>query len=152
MCAASDMKTDIETRLDIDRLMNVFYERAMFDPVIGYIFTDVAHLDLEHHLPIIGDFWESLLFGTQTYALHGRNPLHVHKALDSKSPLTKQHFERWLEIFTATVDDLFAGERADHIKTRAAAIAVRMLDFLGVETAGAVMPAEIHAGKQPDPR
>src|SRR5688572_30491287 len=93
--------------------MNLFYERALGDTVIGYIFTDVARLDLEHHLPIIGDFWESLLFGTPAYQKHGRNPLLVHKDLHMKSELTREHFERWLEIFTATVDDLFSGERAD---------------------------------------
>jgi hemoglobin len=134
------MKTDIETRADIDQLMHVFYEQAMSDPVIGYIFTDVAHLDLEHHLPIIGDFWESLLLGTPAYAKHGRNPLQVHKELNAKSALTEQHFQRWLEIFTTTVDDLFSGERADHLKQRAAAIAARMLEFLG-----------IHIGARPRP-
>ena len=50
---------DIETRTDIDLIMRVFYERALADEVIGFIFSDVAHLDLERHLPIIGDFWES---------------------------------------------------------------------------------------------
>lgn len=47
---------DIETRADIDRLMVKSYERAIADNVIGYIFTDVARLDLKHHLPVIGDF------------------------------------------------------------------------------------------------
>src|SRR4051812_10308163 len=95
--AGTSMK-EIESRADIDRLMNVFYERALGDPVIGYIFTDVAKLDLEHHLPIIGDFWESLLFGTPVYQKHGRNPMLVHKDLHLKSRLTREHFERWLEI------------------------------------------------------
>jgi hemoglobin len=126
------MKTDIRNRSDIDRLMHVFYERALVDDKIGYIFTDVAHLDLEHHLPIIGDFWESMLFGTQVYAKHGRNPLLVHRELDEKEPLTREHFERWLEIFERTVDDLFDGELADNLKIRASSIAGRMLDFLGV--------------------
>ena len=52
------MKKDIQTRADIDDLMLHFYARAMSDAVIGCIFTDVARLDLENHLPIIGDFWE----------------------------------------------------------------------------------------------
>ena len=132
------MKADIQTREDIDLLMHVFYKQALVDDVIGYIFTDVAKLDLEHHLPIIGDFWESLLFGTGSYASHGRNPLLVHKELDAKSSLNREHFERWLEIFTATVDDLFAGERADHIKVRAVAIAARMMDFLGTANPGPI--------------
>jgi hemoglobin len=51
------MKKDIQTRADVDDLMNRFYARAMSDAVIGYIFTDAAELDLETHLPVIGDFW-----------------------------------------------------------------------------------------------
>ena len=124
---------DIETRADIDELMQAFYARALDDDVIGYIFTDVAKLDLEHHLPIIGDFWESLLFGTPAYSKHGRNPLLVHRELHEKSSLTAEHFQRWLEIFIATVDQMFDGERAEYLKQRAAAIAVRMQEFLEVE-------------------
>ena len=133
---------DVESRADIDRLMQVFYERALGDEVIGYIFTDVAKLDLEHHLPIIGDFWESVLFGTPAYQKHGRNPMVVHKDLHSKSRLTREHFERWLEIFAVTVDDLFIGDNADHLKIRAGAIAARMMDFLEVGAAKLVETAE----------
>ncbi len=93
------MKHDLENREDIDLLMREFYSEAMADDVIGYIFTDVAKLDLDHHLPIIGDFWESMLFQTGVYQKHGRNPLQVHAELDEKSPLEFEHFERWLEIF-----------------------------------------------------
>ena len=122
---------DIANRQDIDALMVDFYNQAMADEVIGYIFTDVAKLDLDHHLPIIGDFWETMLFRSGNYAKHGRNPLQVHGLLNGKSPLLPEHFERWLEIFTRTVDDSFAGPRADFIKMRASMIANRMLEFVG---------------------
>jgi hypothetical protein len=32
----------------------------MTNETIGYLF-DAAQLDLKHHLPIIGDFWETLV-------------------------------------------------------------------------------------------
>jgi hemoglobin len=121
------VKKDIKNREDIDALMLLFYERAMTDDVIGHIFTDVAKLDLDHHLPIIGDFWETMLFRTGDYARHGRNPLDVHRSLSLKSPLLPRHFERWLEIFERTTDELFFGEAAVFIKMRATAIAGRML-------------------------
>lgn len=124
------MKKDIETRADIDNLMNRFYVRAFNDDTIGYIFTDVARLDLEHHLPVIGDFWETLLFGTGNYQKHGRNPLQIHGQLSLKTPLQLKHFQRWLEIFRATVDETFAGKRAEFIKLRAEAIANRMFNFV----------------------
>ncbi len=125
------MKRDIENREDIDKLMRLFYRDAIADEKIGFIFTDVAKLDLEHHLPIIGDFWETLLFRSGDYARHARNPLQVHIELDEKVRLTRDHFQRWLEIFSATVDSLFAGDAAEFIKMRSAAIAVRLLEALG---------------------
>lgn len=124
------MQNDISSRADIDALMVTFYRRAMTDPAIGYLFTDVAKLDLEHHLPVIGDFWDSTLFGAGNYARHGRHPLLIHAALDKIEPLRPEHFRRWLEIFTQTVDESFAGARAEHAKQRGFAIANRMLQFL----------------------
>jgi hemoglobin len=129
------MKPDIENRADIDLLMMEFYSMAMVDGTIGYIFTDVAKLDLDHHLPIIGDFWETMLFQAGSYSQYGRNPLLVHAKLNEKTPLTSLHFARWHEIFTETIDRLFAGERAEFLKFRAAMMANRMLDFIGVHAA-----------------
>jgi hemoglobin len=123
---------DIESREDIDVVMRVFYERALADDVIGYIFTDVAKLDLEHHLPVIGDFWETMLFQTGNYAKHGRNPIEVHKALHLRSNLSREHFNRWLGIFVESVDGEFVGERAEFLKMRANSIALRMQDSLAL--------------------
>lgn len=123
---------DIETRLDIDLLMRVFYERALADETIGYIFSDVAKLDLEHHLPIIGDFWETMLFRTGDYAARGRNPMEVHRQLHLKSAFKPVHFSRWLEMFVDCVDEEFAGPRAEFIKMRAHAIANRFQENLGL--------------------
>ena len=124
---------DISSRADIDALMVSFYGKAMTDPVIGHLFTEVAELDLEHHLPVIGDFWESTLFGSGVYSRHRRNPLLIHAELDRKSRLEPHHFQRWLELFTSTVDESFTGLRADYAKQRGHAIARRMLEFLGRE-------------------
>lgn len=125
------MLPDISSRADIDALMLRFYGRAMSDPLIGPLFTDVARLDLAHHLPVIGDFWESTLFGSGVYSRHRRNPLLVHAELDGKARLDVRHFERWLELFSASVDESFAGLRAEYAKQRGQAIARRMLEFLG---------------------
>lgn len=126
------MNKDIENREDIDLLMRVFYKRAFVDDMIGFIFTDVAKLDLDHHLPIISDFWETMLFQSGDYAKYGRNPLQVHGDLNAKTRLLPKHFKRWLEIFSETVDQLFLGERSEFLKMRAGAIAERMLDFVSL--------------------
>jgi hemoglobin len=121
---------DIETRADIDELMNAFYAKAMTDPVIGHFFTEVVRLDLDHHLPIIGDFWESLLLGGPAYRNRGRSPLEVHAELDQKERLQTPHFHRWLELFSTTVDELFEGPRAGFAKMRGAMIARRMIEYI----------------------
>jgi hemoglobin len=124
------MQTDIASRADIDALMISFYGRAMKDPVIGHLFTHVAQLDLAHHLPVIGDFWEATLFGTGNYARHRRNPLLIHAELDRQERLEPHHFRRWLELFTESVDEAFAGAYAEFAKHRGQAIARRMQEFL----------------------
>ena len=40
-----------------------------------------------------------------------------------KVPLTRGHFERWLYLWTLTVDELFEGERAELAKAHAIRVA-----------------------------
>lgn len=110
------MRQDIETRADVERLVRAFYEQAMADEVIGWLFTDVAKLDLEAHLPRIADFWETVLLGGKAYRGGAFAP---HAALHHRAGLRPGHFARWLQLFTTTVDALFAGERAEVAKAHA---------------------------------
>ena len=111
---------DIETREDVERLARTFYGRALEDPMIGYLFTDVARLDLEAHLPVIVAFWETVLLGAHTSRGGTFAP---HAALHARAGLRPGHFERWLALWSATVDELFAGERAALAKRHAARVA-----------------------------
>ena len=111
---------DIETREDVARLTRAFYEQAMSDPIIGWIFVDVAKLDLEAHLPDITAFWETILLGAQSYSGGAFAP---HASLHRQVGLRPGHFERWLALWTATVDALFAGERAEEAKAHAHRVA-----------------------------
>ena len=124
------MKTEVQTRADIDVLRRRFYAQAFADELLSPIFTHVARLDLEHHLPLIGDLWETILLGTGSYSRHGHKPLQIHAALHDVSPLAPQHFERWLAPFGAGVDESFQGPNAQFLKTRAAAIASRMQGYM----------------------
>jgi hemoglobin len=120
---------DLETRADIDRLLRRFYALAMTDDLIGYLFTDVAQLDLEQHLPQIGNFWEQVLLGRPVYVGH---PIAAHVPLHSAATLQAAHFQRWFEIWAATVDELFDGPTATGAKRRAAVIAETMQYRLGI--------------------
>lgn len=118
------MKKDISNRADIQLLVDTFYNKVKLDETIGYLFNDVAKVNWEQHLPRMYDFWENILF--QTGGFKG-NPMAAHVQLHQKSPLTAGHFERWQQLFLATVDELFEGEKAGLIKQRARSIATMML-------------------------
>jgi hemoglobin len=111
---------DIETREDCERLVREFYTRALSDPIIGFLFTDVAHLDLETHVPRITSFWETILLGAQTYRGGAFAP---HFALNAKVRLREGHFDRWVWLWTQTMDELFAGPRAELAKHHARRVA-----------------------------
>ena len=107
---------DIETRADCERLVRAFYGRALTDPVLGWLFTEVAGIDLEAHVPRITSFWETVLLDGHSY--HG-GAFAPHAALHMKARLHAGHFERWLWMWRGTVDELFAGPRAQAAKAHA---------------------------------
>lgn len=114
------MKKDIESRADIEVMVNTFYERVKADDVIGFIFNDIVKMNWEKHLPLMVDFWENALFFAGTYS---GNPMNLHKHLHHIRPLDNKHFAQWVSLFTKTVDDLFEGANATLAKQRAASIA-----------------------------
>jgi hemoglobin len=114
------MTRDLQDRSDIRDLVDGFYRRAFADPLIGPIFTEVAKLDLDHHLPIMCDFWETVLFNA---GLYRRNALQLHLALNARHPLRPEHFDRWLELWIANVDEHFRGQKAELAKLQAQRIA-----------------------------
>ncbi len=114
---------DIATRADIEAMMGSFYKKAFTDELIGFFFTEVVPLDLEKHVPKITDFWETVLFDKSSYR---GNILGVHEHIHSLSAFRNEHFDRWLQIFTQTVDALYAGENAEKAKQRAESIATVM--------------------------
>jgi hemoglobin len=117
------MQNDISNRDDIKTLVDHFYTKVRRDETIGYLFNDVAKVNWEHHLPRMYDFWENIIFQTGTFT---GNPMVAHAQLHQKSPLTPAHFERWLQLFLETVNELFEGEKAELAKQRAQSIATMM--------------------------
>ncbi|MTB49648.1 group III truncated hemoglobin [Lewinella sp. W8] len=113
-------QADITTRADLELIVERFYARAMTDAHIGHFFTEVVSLDLREHLPVIVNFWESVLLGHPVYR---GNPMLKHLHLDDLSPLEPEHFRRWLALWRATVEEHFSGERADLAVRRATDIA-----------------------------
>jgi len=118
---------DIETRADCERLVRAFYGRALTDPIIGFIFVDVAKLDLEAHVPRIASFWETILLGARSY---GGGAFRPHAELHTKVTLREGHFAQWLHLWSDTVDELFEGPRAELAKSHARRVARAFLGRL----------------------
>ncbi len=117
------MKKDIANRTDIERLVDLFYEKVKSDETIGYFFTDVVKVNWTQHLPIMYDFWENAVFYSGSY---NGNPMLQHTAIHSISPFTMKHFQQWNQLFNDSVDELFEGDKASLIKQRAQSIATVM--------------------------
>ena len=117
------MKKDIESREDLERMLRAFYEKVFTDDLISHFFIEVVPLDLAHHLPVITDFWESVLLNGRDYR---RNVMQLHIDIHKLSPIHKEHLDRWVQLFTQTVDAFFEGDKATLAKQRALSIATLM--------------------------
>lgn len=114
---------DIKTEADIAFFLDRFYACIRQDPDLGPIFNDVAQVDWPTHMPKIRAFWSSLLLGTNGYQ---GQPMRPHFELAQKTSIRPAHFDQWLALFTQTLHECFAGERANEALLRAQSIATVM--------------------------
>ena len=119
---------DISNREDLLFLMEAFYSKMLKDEQIGYIFTEVAQLNLEHHLPLLADFWNNALFHAGGYK---NNVVQIHKDLNAKETLKPEHFKRWQALLAETIDAHFKGEIAEKMKLRASQVGMTVQAKLG---------------------
>lgn len=111
------MKKDIQSKDDIKLMVDTFYDKVNNDEMLSNIFNDFAKVDWDKHLQIMYNFWNTLIFGGRAYK---GSPFDKHVPL----PVDKQHFDRWIELFNANLDEHFSGETTESIKTRAKTIAL----------------------------
>lgn len=114
------MLKDIENREDIAIVVNEFYGKALKDEVIGVYFTEIVQLDLETHVPKIVSFWEVMILGEGDYR---GNPMREHFPLNRKLAMEQKHFDRWLTLWSETIDTHFEGPKAEEAKSRGGHIA-----------------------------
>lgn len=107
------VQSDINTREDIEKLISRFYEKVRADDLLAPHF---GRVDWVKHTPVIVDFWCMILLGGHGYK---GNPFEKHM----KMQIRQGHFERWLRLFTETVDNNFSGPKATVAKDRAGDIA-----------------------------
>src|SRR5689334_800041 len=117
------MKKDIETREELEDFLWTFYKKAFADELIGNFFTEVVPLDLDTHIPVIANFWESVAFNKPSYR---KNVMEVHQRIHHLSKIKKEHLDRWVKLFTEALDEKFEGSRTELMKQRARSIATLM--------------------------
>lgn len=105
-------------------LVKSFYDKLMVDEHIGHFFNEAIELDLNEHLPIISNFWDSMLLGAQKYQ---GNPMQKHIALSKAARMEASHFDRWLKHWEHTINAHFSGPKAEEAVARAKQIAQLML-------------------------
>ena len=104
-------KSDIKNVEDIKKLVDTFYATVVKDKDIGHIFSE--HLDgkwQEHHEKLYR-FWQTVVLKKMTY--YGQ-PFPLHFGMN----LNKSDFDTWNRVWSAVVDELFEGPKAERAKLR----------------------------------
>lgn len=100
---------DITTLEDIKVLVDTFYGKVREDEKLKNIFNNIIQDRWPQHLKKMYRFWQTVLLEEHTY--YG-SPFLPH----AKLPVDKEHFDQWLMLFYATVDENFEGEKAERAK------------------------------------
>lgn len=122
---------DIKDLADIRIFVDAFYDKVKRDPQIGPVFFAAIGNNWQPHLNRLYAFWDSVLFSSPGFR---GNPFAKHIGL----PITQVHFDKWLLLFSQTIDAHFAGPTAQEAKNRAELIAkvfVSRLEFMRAKQA-----------------
>lgn len=113
----------MENREDITLLVEDFYKKVIDDKIIGPIFNEVLFFSWDTHIPVMIDFWETMLLHTATYK---GNTMRAHIELHKKFPLMPEHFKQWKKLFFETLDAHFKGPKVLDAKKRVEAMETLM--------------------------
>ena len=113
-------RTDLADRADVEALLWRFYGTVLVDDVLSGPFAEVREVTgLDAHIPVMADFWETMLFKARKYRGQVQD---VHGRVHTVTELSTRHFIRWLTTWYDTVDTMYAGPQADRAKRQAARI------------------------------
>ena len=104
--------------------MTKFYDLLLIDEKMKPFFVNIVKENqLEHHLEIITDFWNDILFDTNAY---NNNVMQKHLHKNAFIAFKKEHFTIWISYFLETIDASFKGKISERMKGRAQSIATIM--------------------------
>lgn len=118
-----ETQTDLVDRTDVEALLRRFYGRVLADELLAEPFAGVRAIGLDAHIPKMCDFWETVLFRAGSYR---GSALNAHRGVHRRTPLSADHFARWLSVWHRTVDEMYRGPAAERAKVQAARIAGAM--------------------------
>ena len=100
---------DITEFDDVKIFVDSFYSKVQNDILLKDIFNNVIQDRWSAHLEKMYRFWQTVLLEKHTY--YG-SPFLPH----AKLSVEKKHFDQWLKLFNETIDEQFAGEKAERAK------------------------------------
>ncbi len=118
------MKNDIQYIEDVQLLVQKFYEKAFKDDLIQHFFKDIPNDKWQEHLPIMYQFWSSILLNEGQYK---GQVMYKHQLLHQKHPIESVHMNRWKMLFFETLDENFEGKICEEAKRRVQLIAPLIL-------------------------
>jgi len=104
--AAESARVDLANRGDVEALLRRFYGQVLVDDILPEPFAEIRMNGLESHLPVMCDFWQTVLFRA---GLYGRSAVRAHHPVHNRRALTARHFLRWLKLWNSTIDQMYHG-------------------------------------------
>ncbi|WP_430810830.1 MULTISPECIES: group III truncated hemoglobin [unclassified Carboxylicivirga] len=113
-------KPNLQTRNDIEKLVRAFYSKVQKDDTLGPFFNYAIKTPeaWEQHYQLLSDFWALNLLDQKGF---DGNPARAHSGIDKafKQAITTAHFDRWVQLWHETIDELYTGPIADKARMRA---------------------------------
>ena len=98
------MNASKEQEAAIERMVRVFYDRALANETLAPIFREAIH-DWEPHIKTVSDFWSGVIHGTGRYQGNAYAP-HI------KLKFEPEAFNDWLAVFESAASDELAPKDA----------------------------------------
>ena len=126
------MSYDTVDRGKIEEMVRQFYTSVLKDEILAPIFIKSLGDDLNNgkwheHLNTLYKFWDLMMTGKRGY---GGDPFPPHAFI---GPLHRETFERWLQLFGKTVNELCVPEIADKFFSKANRLAEQFIENLGID-------------------
>jgi hemoglobin len=125
------MLYDSVDRGSIERLVRLFYQTLIRDEIVGVYFIRALGSDLKNdkwyeHLHTLDKFWMMVMKGEKGYV---GDPLLPHIFLGEIPP---QAFERWVEVFRQSANQLFEPPIANKFTHKAQTLANQFMEHLAM--------------------